>query len=65
MVQRKLNDYGTYLDELADDGISYQPLVWSCWGRPHADATAAVRSMVQAAARRNGGIRALAATVCG
>ena len=40
--QEKLQDYGPYLAELAKDGVDYRPLVWTTWGRPHADAAAAV-----------------------
>ena len=57
MVQKKMHDYGAYLDELAEDGIAYKPVVWTCWGRPHVDAVGAVRSMAQAAARRHGALR--------
>jgi hypothetical protein len=39
---------------LADEGIEYRPLVWSCWGRPHCDANAALASMAAAASRRRG-----------
>ena len=58
MVQRKLNDYAHVLEELQADGVEYRAAVWSCWGRPHTDASTAVRSMAQAAARRHGAVRA-------
>ena len=58
MVRRKEEDCAAFLDELAEDGVVYTPVVWTCWGRPHADASAAVRSMAHAAARRQGSVRA-------
>ena len=58
MVSQKTSEYARFLSELAEDGIEYRPMVWSCWGRPHADAAGAVRSMAQAAARRQGAISA-------
>ena len=63
----KLREYRDVLQELADEGIRYRPLVWSCWGRPHCDASAAVHSMAAAAARRRGlgDARALASRVSG
>ena len=57
VAQEKLEKYAPYLDELWAEGISYVPLVWSCWGRPHEDATAAVRSMAAGAARRRGDLQ--------
>ena len=49
--------YKEVLDELQAEGIDYIPLAWSCWGRPHEDASAAIRSMAAAAARRRGDLR--------
>ena len=57
MVEKKLRDYAAYLAELKEDGVEYRPMIWSCWGRPHTDASNAVRSMAQAAARRHGAVR--------
>jgi hypothetical protein len=57
-VARKLRTYGPYLEELAREGVEYRPLAWTCWGRPHTDAEAALRSMAQAAARRQGAVNA-------
>ena len=63
MVMDKMDKYRPHLDELKDNSVYYMPLVWSCWGRPHEDASAAIRSMAAAAARRRGGLfgQALAA----
>ena len=36
MHEAKHGTYADVLGELADEGIDYRPLVWSCWGRPHA-----------------------------
>ena len=44
MVQREIDDYGPILEELTADRIEYMPLVWTCWGRPHVDAEAALRA---------------------
>ena len=54
MVSNKLSTYASVLPELDSEGVSYYPMVWSCWGRPHCDADAAIRSMAAAAARRRG-----------
>ena len=35
-------------------GSSTGPIIWSCWGRPHGDASAAIQSMAAAASRRLG-----------
>ena len=56
MVASKLERYAAILPELEADGVEYRPVVWSCWGRPHLGASAAVRSMAQAAARRHGAV---------
>ena len=51
-VVSKVGKYAPHLPALAADGIAYQPLVWTTWGRPHEDASAAVASMAAAAGRR-------------
>ena len=53
----KMVKYKEVLDELQAEGIDYILLAWSCWGRPHEDASAAIRSMAAAAARRRGDLR--------
>ena len=57
-VRRKLNERSAILGEMSDEGIEYRPVAWTCWGRPHADAQAAVHSMSLAAARRRGDVDA-------
>lgn len=51
---RKRDRYAAVLDELAEEGYDYKPLVWSCWGRPSLDVQVAIRSMASMAARRRG-----------
>ena len=54
MYQRKLRDYGPYLQELASDGIRYIPLAFLSHGRTHPEAMAVFTSVAQRAARRKG-----------
>ena len=51
MFQRKLVKYGPVLNELRSQGLSYVPLVWSSWGRPHAEASACIEWASKRAAR--------------
>ena len=53
-IKRKRDKYSNILLELQREGYDYKPLVWSCWGRPDADASIALRTMASAAARRKG-----------
>ncbi|CAK0867217.1 unnamed protein product [Prorocentrum cordatum] len=53
-VVSKVGKYAPHLPALAADGIAYRPLVWTTWGRPREDASAAVASMAAAAGRRLG-----------
>ncbi len=48
------SSYRRYLPELAAQGVQYHPIIWSSWGRPHADASAALKAMAARAARRRG-----------
>ena len=57
-IQRKRAKYADILCELQREGYDYKPLVRSCWGRPDADASLALRTMVSAVARRKGFIGA-------
>ena len=36
---------------MREEGVEFQPMSWTCWGRPHAQAKAAVGSIADAAAR--------------
>ena len=58
MVRTKRKKREPYRAEFESEDIQYRPIVWSCWGRPHPDATAALRPMAYAAARRKPGLRA-------
>ena len=52
MVRAKWARYGNALAQLRADGVEDLPLVFSCYGRPHPDASAVLRYMAQVAARR-------------
>ena len=52
MRQRKLQDYGPYLCELEAQGITYTPMIWSCYGRPHQATVDSLRAICKRAARR-------------
>ena len=52
MRQRKLNDYSAYLPQLASQGIAYNPMVWSCYGRPHQSTFEALKAICKRASRR-------------
>ena len=54
MYEAKRNRYAPYSIELEYNGISYVPIVWSAFGRPHEAAVAAIRHMSRRAARRRG-----------
>ena len=54
MQRRKLDEHAPYLAELADEGVVYRPLVFSCWGRPHPEALELLAALAAAAARRQG-----------
>ena len=53
-IRRKRRRYGDAIDELHSEGYDYRPLVWSCWGRPDADASVAIQTLSSVAARRRG-----------
>eukprot|EP00973_Karenia_brevis_P006652 903761-Karenia_brevis.AAC.1 len=55
MTETKRARYAAYSAELDRAGIDYVPVVWSCWGRPHARTSAILREMAQRAACRRGG----------
>ena len=54
MRLRKRKVYGRFLGALEAEGVEYRPMVWSCWGREHADTTAILTRLAQQAARRRG-----------
>ena len=42
------------LPELEAQGIKYRPMIWTCYGRPHADVISAMLRISKRAARRRG-----------
>ena len=50
----KLRKHDKYLCEMRAQGITYQPIIWSAWGRAHSDASTALRALATRAARRRG-----------
>ena len=51
-VQAKHQYYGPHLDSLLRQNISYCPVVWSAYGRPHPDTLAVLRSLSKSIARK-------------
>jgi hypothetical protein len=58
MVRAKRARYAASLGQLAADGVAYQPVVFSCYGKPHPDASAVLSFMATAASRRLGCVEA-------
>ena len=54
MRARKCNDYADYLLELQDNGVRYQPLTFSAYGRMHLETESVLLSLSLRAARRRG-----------
>jgi len=50
----KLTKYQNYLEAMRAQGIRYVPLIWTSWGRPHADVLQTLKKMASKAARRRG-----------
>ena len=42
------------MEDLKEQGVECKPLVWSCWGREHADTSAVLLAVARRAARRRG-----------
>ena len=55
MRRRKIEYYRPYTDRLERQNISYCPLVWSAYGRPHAETTTTLRTLSTRIMRRRGG----------
>ena len=51
MYQRKMDERTLQLPELEAQGIRYRPMIWTCYGRPHADAISAMLRISKRAAR--------------
>eukprot|EP00973_Karenia_brevis_P028436 3918763-Karenia_brevis.AAC.2 len=54
MYANKLATYAPYSDVLDRQNITYQPLIWSAYGRPHPRTTAVLRTLATRLARRRG-----------
>ena len=54
MWRRKRETYAEYLEELAAQGIRYEPMVFSCFGRVHHNCAVTLERLAQQAARRQG-----------
>lgn len=54
MFDRKVHRYGSHLDALHAQQISYRPMVFSAYGRIHTEAQVILKSLAMRAARRRG-----------
>eukprot|EP00959_Pyramimonas_sp_CCMP1952_P054316 1135903-Pyramimonas_sp.AAC.1 len=54
MYRRKVEYYSPREDALARQNITYQPLVFTCHGRPHPRTTAILRTVAIKQSRRRG-----------
>ena len=54
MYARKLQHYEEHLGALDRQTIAYQPLLFSCYGRPHPRTTTFLRTLAKRVARRRG-----------
>jgi len=53
--RRKLGEYDVYEDDLRRAGLTYVPITWSAFGRPHPTTHAILCNLARQAARRRGG----------
>ena len=54
MRLRKCRRIEPYADELEAQDVTYRPITFSCFGRPHADSWKVVQSLAKRTARRRG-----------
>ena len=54
MARSKRAYYAPHARELEGEDVVYQPMVWSCYGRPHVETAATLMQLSRAAARRQG-----------
>ena len=54
MRKRKVRRYARFVPELEAQHIQSRPVIWSSWGREHADTTAVLTELAKRAARRRG-----------
>ncbi len=52
--RKKLDRYARFASELGEHQIVYRPVVWSCFGREHADTSSVMIALAHRAARRRG-----------
>ena len=57
-LNAKLSKYSRHLAAMQSNGITYNPIIWTAWGRAHPDAISALQSLAIKAARRRGLISA-------
>ena len=53
-VSRKLAEYADDIPFLEQQGMTYAPMVWSCYGREHEACTRMLKAVARQAARRKG-----------
>jgi hypothetical protein len=54
MHATKLARYAPYQEELERANVKYEPMVWSAYGRPHANTLRIIQQLAKRAARRRG-----------
>ena len=54
MFQRKCEEREPIRAELEQQNIWYRPIIWTAYGRPHAQALAAMKGIAKKSARRRG-----------
>ena len=52
--RKKFDRYARFASELGEHQIVYRPVVWSCFGREHADTSSVMIALAHRAARRRG-----------
>ena len=55
MYRGRAAPYEPHLDTLVRQHITYQPLIWSSYGRPHSQTTSILRTLTTRLTRRRGG----------
>ena len=54
MFASKIATYRPHLSAMAEDGVSYIPMIWTAWGREHPETTRVLDIIAKRAARRRG-----------
>ena len=55
MFKNKVEKYARYRETLQRRNITYLPLIWSAYGRPHDQTTSTLRTLTKRLTRRRGG----------